>query len=192
MSRCVVGVRSRRRRQHATPTPSEPSRLLGSSAPSLSALGCTHHHWGTQIDGKTDEKNDRVVLKSYAHVPVSDIELCFPDTTVELPIFDIVQTVVLCLVALLSVLPTLLSGAMTSAMLPLVLMVLGRVVTKVTILLNLKQTLGFKKSLALYNKSRDSQVRACVCVWTLCNDPPCATARIAVDDCMLVGSFGGV
>jgi hypothetical protein len=110
-----------------------------------------------------------VVLKSYAHVPVSDLELCFPDTTVALPMFDIVMTVVLCLVALLSLLPTLLSGGMTSTMLPLIVMVLGRVVTKVTVLLNLKTTLGFKKSLALYNKSRDSQV--CAPAYAACTHP---------------------
>lgn len=187
----ACAVRRRRRRssplraaQLAARSPDSLKAFLGSS---LSALGCS----SAQIDGKSDEKNDWVVLKSYAHVPVSDIELCFPDTTVELPLFEIVMTIVLCLVAMLSLLPTLLSGAMTSAMLPLVLVVLGRVVTKVTALLNLQTTLGFKKSLALYNKSRDSQVRACVrvCVYVL---TLCTPARSALDDFMLAGSFGAV
>lgn len=100
-----------------------------------------------------------MVLKSYSDVPLCDIELCFPDTIVQVPTFEVFLTVVLVLLAVMSIVPSLLSGQINGALGTLVLMVVTKVVTNVTALLNLKTTLGFKKNLALYDKTRDAQVR---------------------------------
>lgn len=100
-----------------------------------------------------------MVLKSFVDVPMADLKLCFPDTKVSIPPFELFQTLVLILLSVASVARSLMTGSYNAAMLTVTGMVALKIVSNLEKLKNLKKTLGMKKGLALYDKARNSQVR---------------------------------
>mmetsp|Transcript_2138 Transcript_2138/g.4343 ORF Transcript_2138/g.4343 Transcript_2138/m.4343 type:complete len:610 (+) Transcript_2138:52-1881(+) len=135
--------------------PTQPKRDEASVVGKLQAKA---QKMATQMSGVSKTAtNDQVVLKSFVDVPMADLKLCFPDTKVSIPPFELFQTLVLILLSVASVARSLMTGSYNAAMLTVTGMVALKIVSNLEKLKNLKKTLGMKKGLALYDKARNSQ-----------------------------------
>lgn len=110
-----------------------------------------------EMSGIKKDKEDLVMVKSFVDVPMADLKLCFPDTIVQVPKFEFMMTALLVFLSMISVISSLLNSTWNTAQLTVTSVLGMRIMSKVDKLTNLKKTLGFKKSLALYDKARNSQ-----------------------------------
>lgn len=110
-----------------------------------------------------DGVENRVILKSFIEVPMADLELCFPETKVNMPPGQIFQSFAMILMAIFSVLMSAIAADIIndSNWQVAVLAVMGtlgaKIATEVGKVEKLMKQLGYQKSLALYSRSRNSQ-----------------------------------
>ncbi|KAK3240625.1 hypothetical protein CYMTET_49547 [Cymbomonas tetramitiformis] len=110
-----------------------------------------------------DDVENRVILKSFIEVPMADLELCFPETKVNMPPGQIFQSFAMILMAIFSVLMSAIAadiindGNWQVAVLAVMGTLGAKIATEVGKVEKLMKQLGYQKSLALYSRSRNSQ-----------------------------------